>query len=100
MDANTEAYVTKQDLPDWSQFATRQDMSELKSELKLDMSELKSELKLDMRELKSELKLDMSEHRSSLIRWMIGIFFGTFTLAGALLSLLLTGMYHLYGLLT
>ena len=78
MDANPEAYVTQQDLPDWSQFATRQDMSDLKS----------------------ELKLDMREHRSSLIRWMIGIFFGTFTLAGALLSLLLTGMYHLYGLLT
>lgn len=88
MDAESQAYVTKQDLPDWSQFATKQDMSELKSELKLDMSELKS-----------ELKLDMSEHRSSLIRWMIGIFFGTFTLAGALLTLLLTGMYHLYGLL-
>lgn len=77
MDAESQAYVTKQDLPDWSQFATKQDMSELKS----------------------ELKLDMSEHRSSLIRWMIGIFFGTFTLAGALLTLLLTGMYHLYGLL-
>ena len=88
MDAESQAYVTKQDLPDWSQFATKQDMSELKSELKLDMSKLKS-----------ELKLDMSEHRSSLIRWMIGIFFGTFTLAGALLTLLLTGMYHLYGLL-
>ena len=85
MDADTEAYVTKQDLPDWSQFATKQDLSELKSELKQDLS---------------DLKLDMREHRSSLIRWMIGIFFGTFTLAGALLSLLLTGMYHLYGLLT
>ena len=85
MDADTEAYVTKQDLPDWSQFATKQDMSELKSELKQDLS---------------ELKLEMAGHRSAIVYWMIGIFFGTFTLAGALLSLLLTGMYHLYGLLT
>ncbi len=81
MDANPEAYVTQQDLPDWSQFATKQDLRELKSELKQDMS---------------ELKLDMREHRSSLVRWMIGTYFGTMLLAGALIALAFKGMVYLF----
>ena len=56
-------------IPDWSQFATKQDMTELKSELKQDMTELKSELKQDMAELKSEFKQDMAELKTDLMRW-------------------------------
>ena len=60
-------------IPDWSQFATKQDMTELKSELKSefkqDMAELKSELKQDMAELKSEFKQDMAELKTDLMRW-------------------------------
>ena len=81
MDADTEAYVTQQDLPDWSQFATKQDLSELKSELKQDLS---------------DLKLDMREHRSSLIRWMLGSYFGSMLLAGALLALAFKGLMYLF----
>lgn len=95
-DPSAPAYATRQDVSELLQgYATRSDVQALRHE----MSELRSELKLEMSELKSELKLEMSEHRSGIIRWMIGIFFGTFTVVGALLSLLLTGMYHLYGML-
>jgi len=56
------------------------------------------ELQLEMRAIKRELQLEMRAHTESIIRWMIGIFCGAFILAGGLLSLLLTGLYHLYGL--
>ena len=69
MDAHTEAYVTKQDL---------------------------SELKLDLSELKSELKLLMRENHNSLVRWMIGTYFGTMLLAGALLALAFKGLMYLF----
>ena len=61
-----QAAIIASHIPDWSQFATKQDMAELKSELKQDTSELKSELKQDMAELKSELKQDMAELKSEL----------------------------------
>ena len=70
MDANPEAYVTQQDLPDWSQFATQQDLR--------------------------ELKLDMREHRSAIVYWMIGTYFGTMLLAGALLTLAFKGLVYLF----
>jgi len=88
-DPSVPAYATRRDV--------RRDVSELLQgyATRRDVEALRHE----MSEFKSELKLEMSELRGSIIRWMIGIFFGTFTLVGALLSLLLTGMYHLYGLL-
>ena len=70
MDANPEAYVTQQDLPDWSQFATKQDLR--------------------------ELKLELREHRSSLIRWVLGSYFGSMLLAGALLTLAFKGLMYLF----
>ena len=75
MDADTEAYATKSDI----------------SKLNDSLLQVSHEM--------SNLKVEMAGHRSAIIYWMIGIFFGTFTLAGALLTLLLAGMYHLYGLL-
>ena len=61
-----QAEIIASHIPDWSQFATKQDMAELKSELKQDTAELKSELKQDMAELKSEFKQDMAELKSEL----------------------------------
>ena len=60
----------KQDLPDWSQFATQQDLS--------------------------DLKLLMRENHNSLVRWMIGIYFGSMVLAGALLTLAFKGLMYLF----
>lgn len=41
----------------------KQDITELRSELKHDMTELRSELKQEMTELRTELKQDIAEHR-------------------------------------
>ena len=61
-----QAEIIASHIPDWSQFATKQDMAELKSEFKQDMAELKSEFKQDIAELKSEFKQDMAELKSEL----------------------------------
>ena len=65
----TQAEIIASHIPDWSQFATKQDMAELKSELK-------SEFKQDIAELKSEFKQDvagikqnMAELKTDLMRW-------------------------------
>ena len=63
--------MTQQDLPDWSQFATSSRIC-------------------------AELKLDMREHRSSLIRWVLGSYFGSMLLAGALLTLAFKGLMYLF----
>ncbi len=62
--AEKQAEIIASHIPDWSQFATKQDMAELKSEFKQDMAELKSEFKQDMAELKSEFKQDIAELKS------------------------------------
>lgn len=49
-------------IPDWSQFATKQDLAEFKAELKF-------EFKQDIVELKSEFKQDVAELKSDLMRW-------------------------------
>ena len=72
----------KQDLPDWSQFATQQDVAGPRQQ---------------MSALRHDLKLLIRENYNSLIRWMIGMYFGTMLLAGALIALVLTGMYYLHG---
>ena len=68
-----QAEIIASHIPDWSQFATKQDMAELKSELKAefkqDMVELKAELKQDIAELKAEFKQDMAELKTDLMRW-------------------------------
>ena len=51
----TQAEIIASHIPDWSQFATKQDLAELKSEFKQDIVELKSEFKQDIAELKSDL---------------------------------------------
>ena len=64
-----QAEIIASHIPDWSQFATKQDMAELKSELKQDMAGLKSEFKQDVAELKSEFKQDMAGLKTDLMRW-------------------------------
>ena len=68
-----QAIIIASHIPDWSQFATKQDMAELKLEFKQGMAALKSEFKQDMAELRSEfksgLKQDMAELKIVLIRW-------------------------------
>ena len=68
-----QAAIIASHIPDWSRFATKQDMaelkSELKSELKQDTAKLKSEFKQGMAELKSEFKQDMAGLKTDLMRW-------------------------------
>ena len=71
----------KQDLPDWSQFATQQDSSELRQA---------------MSALRHDLKLLMRENHNSLVRWMLGSYFGSMLLAGALLTLAFKGLMYLF----
>ena len=72
-----QAEIIASHIPDWSQFATKQDMAELKSELKSefkqDIAELKSEFKQDIAELKSEFKQDMAELKSEFKQDMAGL---------------------------
>lgn len=53
-----QAEIIASHIPDWSQFATKQDMAELKSELK-------SEFKQDV----AEIKQNMAERKTDLMRW-------------------------------
>ena len=46
-----QAEIIASHIPDWSQFATKQDMAELKSEFKQDVAEIKP----NMAELKTDL---------------------------------------------
>lgn len=55
--AEDQAQTVAAHLPDWSQFATRQDLAQLESRL---------------------------------IRWMVGIFVGSVTVVGGLLTVLIT----------
>ena len=56
-------------LPDRSQFAVKQGMTELRSEVKQGIAELKSEVKQGIAELRSEVKQDIAELKSDLMRW-------------------------------
>ncbi|MCS2611056.1 CCDC90 family protein [Halomonas dongshanensis] len=47
-------------------YATKQDITELRSELKQDTAEVRSELKQDIAEVRAELKQDIAEVRSEL----------------------------------
>ena len=68
-----QAVVIAAHIPDWSQFATRQDLSSLESRLTQDMRSLESRL----------------------IRWMVGIFLTFLALLGGLMTLSL----NIYGVL-
>ena len=75
-----QAAVMASHVPDWSQFATRQDLGQLE---------------IQMEQLESRLQLQMGQLESRLIRWMIGIFLTFLALLGGLITLGL----NIYGIL-
>ena len=76
-----EAIVEGLTAADTSSLATKTDLDEVRSELKLeiaelrsDLDEVRSELKLEIAELRSELKVEIAGVRSDLLKYMIGLF--------------------------
>ncbi len=80
-DAHAEAVASH--IPDWSQFATRQDMADLRR----DMGSLESRLTQEVSSLESRLTQDMGNLESRIIRWMVGIFVTFLALLGGLVTL-------------
>ena len=70
MDAS-QAEVVAAHLPDWSQFATKQDLATLQSEMRGEMATLRGEMK---------------DLQATLIRWMVGLFLTFTAVLGALLT--------------
>lgn len=66
--AEDQAQTVAAHLPDWSQFATKQDLARLEGDMQRGFSDLESRL----------------------IRWMVGIFVGSVTVVGGLLTVLIT----------
>jgi len=52
--------------------ATKADITELRSDVKLDITELRSDVKLDITELKADVKTRMAEMELRIIKWQIG----------------------------
>ena len=66
--AEDQAQTVAAHLPDWSQFVTKQDLARLAGDMQRGFSDLESRL----------------------IRWMVGIFVGSVTIVGGLLTVLIT----------
>ena len=66
------------------QQATQQDLAGPRQQMAQMCTEMRS------------LVLEMCKHRSELVYWMIGMYFGTMLLAGALLALAFKGMVYLF----
>jgi hypothetical protein len=73
---------TKRDLAD-VKTELKRDIADLRTELKRDIADLRTELKHDIAETKAELKREIVDVRGELklVKWMIGVAF-TFMLAG------------------
>ncbi len=61
-----KARAAAEAIPDMSDLAKKNDVAELRSELKQDIADLRAELNQDIAELRSELKQDIAELRSEL----------------------------------
>jgi uncharacterized coiled-coil DUF342 family protein len=61
-----KARAAAEAIPDMSDLAEKNDVAELRSELKQDIADLRSELNQNIAELRSELKQDIAELRSEL----------------------------------
>ena len=59
-----KARAAAEAIPDMSELADKNDLAEVRSELKQDIADLRSELKRDIVELRSEFKQDIAELRS------------------------------------
>ena len=71
-------------MPDFERPATKDDLAELKAELKAEIAAVRSESRQDNAELKAELKQDIADLR----REVAVTKFGTFTMGPAILALL------------
>jgi len=76
--------------------ATKQDISEIKSDLKADINSLKieianvrNELKLEIADLRTELKTDIANSRSDIIKWMFLFLFGQLAAIYAIVEFIL-----------
>ncbi len=76
--------------------ATKQDLSEIKSDLKADINSLKieianvrNELKLEIADLRTELKTDIANSRSDIIKWMFLFLFGQLAAIYAIVEFIL-----------
>jgi len=76
--------------------ATKQDLSEMKSDLKADINSLKieiangrNELKLEIADLRTELKTDIANSRSDIIKWMFIFWIGQLAAMIAIAGLIL-----------
>ncbi len=81
-----EGLATKEEL---THLATKEDLANVKSELKEDIANVKSELKEDIANVKSELKEDIANTKISLVQWMIAIAFAQVAAVLTILSLVL-----------
>lgn len=58
---------------DLEQFATKQDLEQLRAELRTEMSELRTELRTEMSELRTELRTEMADLRMEFRTDMAGL---------------------------
>ena len=72
--------VTQQNESILKDLATKQNLADLRQELKQDISDLRQELKQDISDLRQELKQDISDVRKEIaetkhetIKWFIGV---------------------------
>ena len=65
-----KARAAAEAIPDMSDLADKNDIAELRSELKRDIVELRSELKQDIAELRSEFKQDIVGLKADLYKHM------------------------------
>ncbi len=94
--AEDQAIALASHLPDWSQFATKQDLGQLRQDMNQDLGQLRQDmnqglgqLRQDMSRLESRLDQKTSQLESRLVRWMVGIFLTFLALLGGLVTLAL-----------
>ncbi len=87
--AEDQAIAIASHLPDWSQFATKQDLGRLRQDMSQDLGQLRQ----DLGQLRQDTSQGLAQLESRLIRWMVGIFLTFLALIGGLVTLAL----NLYG---
>ena len=81
-----QAQVVASHLPDWSQFATKQAAGMVEAQAQVVASHLPDWSQFAT---KQDLAQGLAQLESRLIRWMVGIFVGSVTVVGGLLTVLM-----------
>ncbi len=91
-----QAQVVAAHLPDWSQFATKEDISALRVEfgrlenrMENQMTGLENRMENQMTGLENRIENRMARMENRLIRWMVGIFLTFFALLGGSVTVVL-----------